>query len=240
MAAATNAAVEFTADDWRTVGRLTGCSDIIVGHSRLLRALSWGDPDVPDNAVEVLNRIVALDPDNLDIVENYIADPEGATTVKMVSTVKGKGPVITFRPGVFEVPSGDVDPSLVAVMMPFTPQFEPVFDAIHAAAKASGGSAVRVKDIWEHSTIIQDVFALIFRAQVVVCDFTGKNPNVFYEAGIAHTLGKIVVPITQSHEDVPFDVRHHRYLHYLGNTEGLTKLTAELTVKLRGDLKIPF
>jgi hypothetical protein len=141
---------------------------------------------------------------------------------------------------VFEVPSGDVDQSLVAVMMPFTPQFEPVFDAIQRAATACGGTATRVKDIWEHSTIIQDVFSLIFRAQVVVCDFTGKNPNVFYEAGIAHTLGKVVVPITQSHEDVPFDVRHHRYLHYLGNGEGLAKLTAELTAKLAGDIKLPF
>jgi len=61
-----------------------------------------------------------------------------------------------------------------------------------------------------------------------VCDFSGKNPNVFYEAGIAHTLGKHVVPITQSKQDIPFDLQHHRHAKYLNNGEGLEKLKQEL------------
>jgi hypothetical protein len=66
----------------------------------------------------------------------------------------------------------------------------------------------------------------------VVVDFTGKNPNVMYEMGIAHTLGKHVVPITQSVEDVPFDIRHHRVLKYLPNAEGLAALQASLSPPL--------
>lgn len=46
----------------------------------------------------------------------------------------------------------------------------------------------------------------------------------FYEAGIAHTLGKNVIPITQNIEDIPFDLRHHRVLKYLKNSEGLQEL----------------
>ena len=87
-----------------------------------------------------------------------------------------------------------------------------------------GMKALRAKDIWLHSAVIQDVFSLIFRSAIVVCDFTGKNPNVFYEAGIAHTLGKHVVPITQADADIPFDLRHHRYLSYLNNGEGREQL----------------
>ena len=56
---------------------------------------------------------------------------------------------------------------------------------------------LRADDIWEESTIIQDIFSLILRCEVVVIDCSGKNPNVMYEMGIAHTLGKHVVPITQ-------------------------------------------
>jgi hypothetical protein len=67
-------------------------------------------------------------------------------------------------------------------------------------------------------------FSLIFRAAIVVCDFSGRNANVFYEAGIAHTLGKQVVPLSQSKDDVPFDLGHHRYLQYLNNGEGLMAL----------------
>ncbi len=86
----------------------------------------------------------------------------------------------------------------------------------------------RVDDIWNHSTVIQDVFSLIFQSYIVVCDLTGKNPNVFYEAGIAHTLGKHVVPITQTESDIPFDLKHHRYAKYLNNTEGREKLKKDL------------
>lgn len=77
------------------------------------------------------------------------------------------------------------------------------------------------------------MFSLIFKSYIVVCDFTGKNPNVFYEAGIAHTLGKHVIPITQSENDVPFDLKHHRYAKYLHNGEGLEKLKGELVSRFR-------
>ena len=55
---------------------------------------------------------------------------------------------------------------------------------------------------------------MICKSSVVVCDLTGKNANVFYEAGIAHSLGKDVILITQSADDVPFDLRHLRYIPY--------------------------
>jgi len=131
------------------------------------------------------------------------------------------------------VPDSGVESSLIAVMTPFAPPFEPVFEAIARGAVSSGFQTLRAKDIWEHSAVIQDVFSLIFKAHIVVCDFTGRNPNVFYEAGIAHTLGKHVVPITQSASDIPFDLQHHRYLSYLNNAEGRNDLEAGLASRFR-------
>lgn len=139
---------------------------------------------------------------------------------------------ITFAPSVFKVPDGGIELDLVAVMMPFA-GFSGTHEAIKAACKISGHRCVRVDDIWQDSTVIQDVFSLIFHANIVVVDFSGKNANVMYETGIAHTLGKHVVPITQSKGDVPFDLLHHRYLSYFPNSEGLEKLTQELAVRLK-------
>jgi hypothetical protein len=118
-------------------------------------------------------------------------------------------------------------------MMPFAAEFTNVHIAIRNACGDAGFKCVRGDDIWDHSTIMQDVFALILRAQVVVVDFTGKNGNVMYETGIAHTLGKIVIPISQSQADVPFDLKHHRVLHYLHNLQGLAELSKGLAAKLR-------
>jgi hypothetical protein len=61
-----------------------------------------------------------------------------------------------------------------------------------------------------------------------ICDLSKRNPNVFYEMGLAHMLGKDVIMITQSSDDVPFDVRSIRYVNYLKNAEGLRKLTTDV------------
>ena len=118
-------------------------------------------------------------------------------------------------------------------MMPFDTSFNPVHAAIREASSSAGYRCLRVDDIWEDSAIIQDIFGLIFRSHVVIVDFTGKNPNVMYETGIAHTLGKHVVPISQSLTDVPFDIKHHRVLKYLPNSEGLAVMSDKLAERLR-------
>lgn len=221
----------FDAGNWEELGLLTGASELITRHARLLRSLSWGDEDYAGNVLTVVRRIVEQNPRTLAIIESYLDDrfPGDSTYV----SAKPAERRITFSPYVFQVPDGYVELDLVAVMMPFAMEFRGVYDAIKRATSECGLRCLRPDDIWEESTIVQDIFNLIFRAQVVVVDFSGKNPNVMYETGIAHTLGKHVVPISQALDDVPFDMRHHRVLKYLPNTEGLTKLSSSLATKLR-------
>jgi hypothetical protein len=217
----------FNAGDWLALATHTGCMDIVRGHDRLLRSLSFGDPDYSGCAHEVMLKIVEREHANFEMIESFIGSQYGGVG-QSVSTAPSKSRAITFAPSVFEVPETGVEADLVAAMMPFSPEFEPVFQAINLASTTTGLRCLRAKDIWVHETVIQDIFGLIFRSQIVVCDFSGKNPNVFYEAGIAHTLGKTVIPITQADTDIPFDLRHHRYLRYLNNDEGRTVLRAEL------------
>lgn len=217
----------FNVGDWQALGVHTGESQRINNHNRLLRSLSFGDEDYDGYAYTMIFEVAEAQDGNYNKVVRYIEERYGEEG-ENISTSPSKGRVLTFRPSVFEIPDDQVDSTLVAVMTPFTSQFEAVFDEISTRAWLTGFRAFRAKDIWEHSTIIQDVFNLIFRAHIVVCDFTGKNPNVFYEAGIAHTLGKHVVPITQNPQDIPFDLQHHRYVHYLGNQQGISALGEEL------------
>lgn len=221
----------FDAGNWEELGLLTGASELINRHPRLLRSLSWGDEDYAGNVLTVLRRIVEQDPRTLTIIEAYLDKqfPGESTYV----SAKPSERRITFAPYVFQVPDTYVELDLVAVMMPFAMEFSSVYEAIKRATAECRLRCLRADDIWEETTIVQDIFNLIFRAQVVVVDFSGKNPNVMYETGIAHTLGKHVVPISQALEDVPFDMRHHRVLKYLPNAEGLSKLSSDLVAKLR-------
>ena len=140
---------------------------------------------------------------------------------------------LVVNPTVFAVPSGEVDPRLVSVMMPFAAEFEKVHEAITAVCGGLNLKCERVDEVWEDSAIIQDIFALIYRSAVVVADLSGRNPNVLYEVGIAHTLGRPVVPISRPSKDRPFDLAHHRILEYHPNEQGI----AEMTEKLRSRLK---
>ena len=141
--------------------------------------------------------------------------------------------VVIFKPSVFNIPKKQLNKKLISVMMPFSPAFDGTYTAVKKVADDMKLECLRADDIWDNSTFIQDIFDLIFCAEVVVVDFTGKNPNVMYETGIAHTLGKTVIPITQSLDDIPSDLGHHRALKYLPNEQGLRNLSSELYKRLK-------
>lgn len=106
------------------------------------------------------------------------------------------------------------DSSLVAVMMPFDTKYDAVYDTIKEAVSDAGLYCQRVDDIWNSDHIMADVASLLWRAEVIVADLTGRNPNVFYEVGLAHALPRKTIMLTQNSNDVPFDLRSIRYLNY--------------------------
>jgi hypothetical protein len=224
---------QFTKSDWLDLGYSLGCYDIIENHGRLLRSLSFGDEDYEGNILEVLTAIIKQDTKNFQELKHFISDKYSAPIVsEFISTAHTETPkkMITFSPQVFEIPTKPQNEKLVTVMLPF--KLQASFTAVKNACDKLGLECKKADDIWENATFIQDIFELIFTSKVVVADFTGKNPNVFYEVGIAHTLGKTVIPITQSFDDVPSDLGHHRALKYLPNEQGYTDLTAELMKRL--------
>lgn len=137
------------------------------------------------------------------------------------------------KPNVFSLPHQPAKHDLVSVMMPFDAGFSRVYGALQQAASDAGMRCSRADDIWEENTIIEDVVKLISTASIIICDLSGKNANVFYETGIAHTLGKEVILIAQHESDVPFDLRHIRYIKYLPNDEGLANLVPKVSNRLR-------
>jgi hypothetical protein len=142
--------------------------------------------------------------------ENFV-DVQRAIGFSLTESVLRQGRSIRVTP-VFERPRRLE--SDVFVIMPFTSEMSGVYDSISSCCKDLGLSVRRADDIFGATHVIHDIWSLICSAKLIICDCTGKNPNVFYELGIAHTLGKPVILVTQHESDVPFDLRHWRYLHY--------------------------
>ena len=96
---------------------------------------------------------------------------------------------------------------------------------------------IRADDIFKHEMIMEDIWEQICIAKFIIGDLTDKNPNVFYELGMAHTLGKRVLLITQSEDDVPFDLRHLRYIKYEFTPPGMKEFENKLEKAINFILK---
>jgi hypothetical protein len=95
----------------------------------------------------------------------------------------------------------------------------------------------RGDDIFGSNIIMDDIEKSIRASHLIVADLTGKNPNVFYEVGISHTLKKPVLLLAQSIDDIPFDLRHRRVLLYEYSPRGCKKLENRLTENIREIIK---
>lgn len=143
---------------------------------------------------------------------------------------------IRIRP-VFGKPSGTPN-SEVFVLMPFRSELLPVYDDhIKSVCERQSLSCMRADDLFGSKTIISEVWELIANSRVLVADCTGRNPNVFYELGIAHTLGKKVILIAQSEDDIPFDIRHLRYIKYEYTPRGMKAFESALSAFISEELK---
>jgi hypothetical protein len=113
------------------------------------------------------------------------------------------------------------------VLMPFTSDFNDIYKlGIQAACTDADVIAERVDEQTYTETILERIYRQIQVSDFVIADMTGKNPNVFYEVGYAHALGKFCTLLTQSADDIPFDLKHHRHIVYDGSIEKLKKLLA--------------
>jgi len=102
------------------------------------------------------------------------------------------------------------------VLMPFAAPLGNHYSLIfEPAIRKAGLRAVRADaDIFATGKIMDQVWTGINAAKVLVAELTSRNPNVFYELGIAHALTKPVVLVSSNEEDVPFDIRHIRVIYY--------------------------
>lgn len=112
--------------------------------------------------------------------------------------------------------------------MPFSEAWSgEVYERIRAAVEGAGYKCLRGDEV-HGRVVLQDIWAKLHESAIVVADLTGENPNVFYELGIAHTIGRDVVPIVQAGQSLPFDQTPFRTIFYQLGDEGLEALEQSL------------
>ena len=123
----------------------------------------------------------------------------------------------------------------VFVLMPFKARMAEVYsNHIKKLGKELRVSIRRADDSYSPRPFMEKVWDGICAARLIVGDCTEKNPNVLYEIGIAHTVGKKVVLITRSEEDIPADIGHFEHITY--DLEEVSVLIDRLRAVLKANL----
>jgi hypothetical protein len=102
------------------------------------------------------------------------------------------------------------------VMQPFASPLGDYYEKIYKPAiEKAGLTPIRADtDIFATGKIMDQVWTGINAAKVLVAELTSRNPNVFYELGLAHAMKKPVVLVSAKEDDVPFDLQHIRVIYY--------------------------
>jgi hypothetical protein len=121
-----------------------------------------------------------------------------------------------------------IDPKLVFVLTPFGVEFRESYEAIVRACRKLGLKCVRGDEEMALGDILSHIVHSLVRARIVIANVSGRNPNVFYELGLAHAFDKPTILIAKTLEGVPFNIRSQRILLYRSEKD----LVAELTTLL--------
>jgi len=162
---------------------------------------------------------------NLLVVGEYTrvaSDPR-----QIIARIRGsdESRISTYGDSPFYEPRCDYKelPDTVFVIMPFA---EPWSDRIwrdhikrYVMEFEARFNCIRADNLFGQD-VMKDIFRSLVQCSLIIAETTSRNPNVFYELGMCHAMGRNVVLLTQNAEDIPFDLLRFRHCVYEDNSQG--------------------
>lgn len=212
----------------------------------ILQTKQWADFRNPENYKESFNKLIRqvrylnergkstkyeVQSKNENIVGSTIENIDSKKLDEMTKILKEAVDAFKAEPSSKRTPV-PIDEKLCFIVMPFgNEQLNVVYEDFVKPPIENVCNLIceRGDDVFGSNVIMDDITRSIEKAKIIVADLTGRNPNVFYEVGIAHTLNKTVLLLAQNIDDVPFDLRHRRVLIYEYSPRGCKRLEKEIS-----------
>ncbi|MEX3954421.1 hypothetical protein [Trinickia sp. EG282A] len=108
----------------------------------------------------------------------------------------------------------DVETDLVFVLTPFDKEFIDDFYSVKSTCESVGLRCVRGDEEHASGDIFSHILKLIAKSDFVIANISSRNPNVYYELGIAQALGKSAILVSRDKADLTFDLQSQRIILY--------------------------
>lgn len=91
---------------------------------------------------------------------------------------------------------------------------------------------IRADKINSPNIITDDILKNLNESELVICDISSHNPNVFYELGYRHAINKTCITMVHKDESIPFDLSQHRTIKYSKDIDDVEKAKKHLSEML--------
>jgi nucleoside 2-deoxyribosyltransferase len=108
------------------------------------------------------------------------------------------------------------------ILMNMDPQDDMLADVsntIKEECSAFGVKALRIDDVEHQDTITDRILSLIKESDLIIADLSGERPNVYYEVGYAHAIGKRPILYRRKGTRLHFDLSVHNVPEYKNLSE---------------------
>jgi len=126
-----------------------------------------------------------------------------------------------------------VESGYAFIAMPMDPEDHAlidVLDAVKESARRCGVHAERIDEPQSNERITDRILESIQRAEYVIVDLTDSRPNVFFEAGYAHGIGKIPIYFARHGTMIEFDLKDYPVLFF----RNLKELKDSIEKRIKG------
>lgn len=180
--------------------------------------------------VKIFGNKIRLLIDDIEILEHILEAPMTGDQIGIFAVGNEE---VLFTDYSYSAEEADV-----FVVMQFSEPYDALYnEVIVNVAKEFNLNPFRADDVFGPGIILQDIIKGILESKIIIAEITPANPNVFYELGYAHALGKPTILLAEKGHALPFDIQAYRVIFYENSIKGKKGVEDNLRKHLRAILR---